>query len=461
MGILRNYNTRLNIYDADTIKIISATSMTNLTHIHALNILIRGLKSYGIWQDAVALWGMYGTTQAQLCLNWKDLRDTDAAFRLVPHGGITFGTNKITGNGTTGYLQTFLIPSVKCSQNSMSISAALVGNIGNAGVDVGSRHPNGNVSRLCLFYPSEYSGCNDAGTSVAMNQGSNGIMYRVDREDATTSKVYNNDYLWSIHTTPSVTPSDVELYVLAQNTNGSADNFSGRTMMYCRVGAKLGKDKSYIEDRLVRTYLKDIGNLGSSLPIRAYPLDGNNCAYFIGDSVSWGSGDAIVRYSNSFSALICAAKGYTEINWGKPGEYATSVSTSGYFLKTESGMVRAPRNNDSYWFLEFGINDCRSNVSASTYQIAMDTGIADMISQGIPANKIIIISVPKITSFGSGSLSLLLDYNTALQTIATNRGCVYVDITTGMTAGMLSADGVHPNVSGCSYIATTIEAVLP
>jgi len=28
-------------------------------------------------------------------------------------------------------------------------------------------------------------------------------------------------------------------------------------------------------------------------------------------------------------------------------------------------------------------------------------------------------------------------------------------------AGMLSAYGVHPNVSGCSYMATTIEAVLP
>jgi hypothetical protein len=70
-----------------------------------------------------ALYPFIGGTASQHKFNLKNPLDTDAAFRLVFFGGVTHDSNGITGNGTNGYFNTFVNPSINLQLNNTSIWA--------------------------------------------------------------------------------------------------------------------------------------------------------------------------------------------------------------------------------------------------------------------------------------------------------------------------------------------------
>jgi len=99
--------------DSDAQAFITAAAITNATQQSAIDTLVKGLKTDGIWTKMKAIYPFVGGTASTHKYNLKDPRDLDAAFRLQFNGGITHSSTGVLPNGTNGYANTFFIPSVQ------------------------------------------------------------------------------------------------------------------------------------------------------------------------------------------------------------------------------------------------------------------------------------------------------------------------------------------------------------
>lgn len=93
-------------YDADAQAYFTATGLTDDTIKNAINQYILDLKGFSLWTKIKANYRYAGGTAALHKWNLKDPQDTDAAFRGTFHGTVTHDANGITGNGSTGYMDT-------------------------------------------------------------------------------------------------------------------------------------------------------------------------------------------------------------------------------------------------------------------------------------------------------------------------------------------------------------------
>ena len=109
--------------DADAQAFITAAAITDPVQINAINTLVEGMKTDGIWTKMKAIYPFVGGTATTHKFNLKDPRDLDAAFRLVFNGGWTHSSNGATPNGTNGYADTKFVPNTQLTLNSASFSA--------------------------------------------------------------------------------------------------------------------------------------------------------------------------------------------------------------------------------------------------------------------------------------------------------------------------------------------------
>jgi hypothetical protein len=96
--------------DSDAQAFITAAAITDATQQSAIDTLVKGLKTDGIWIKMKAIYPFVGGTATTHKYNLKDPRDLDAAFRLVFNGGWTHSSTGATPNGTNGYADTKLNP---------------------------------------------------------------------------------------------------------------------------------------------------------------------------------------------------------------------------------------------------------------------------------------------------------------------------------------------------------------
>lgn len=123
--------------DSDVQAFITAASITDTTQQSAINTLVTQLKTYGIWTKLKAVYPFVGGTATTHKFNLKDPRDLDAAYRLVFSGGWTHSSTGAKPNGTTGYADTFLIPSTSLLQDSTHISYYSRTNTTSTGIEFG------------------------------------------------------------------------------------------------------------------------------------------------------------------------------------------------------------------------------------------------------------------------------------------------------------------------------------
>jgi hypothetical protein len=109
-------------FDTDAQAFITAASISDLTQQTAINSLVTDLKTYNIWTKMKAIYPFVGGTASTHKWNLKDPRDLDAAFRLQFNGGWTHSSTGALPNGTTGYADTKLIPSIILSSSSAHFS---------------------------------------------------------------------------------------------------------------------------------------------------------------------------------------------------------------------------------------------------------------------------------------------------------------------------------------------------
>jgi hypothetical protein len=97
--------------DADAQAFITASGISG-TEATAINTLVVNLKSANIWTKMKAVYPLVGGTATSHKFNLLNPADSNGAYRLVFAGGLTHSSNGILGNGTNGWANTFLDPSI-------------------------------------------------------------------------------------------------------------------------------------------------------------------------------------------------------------------------------------------------------------------------------------------------------------------------------------------------------------
>jgi len=114
------YRTRLGLiyddistysFDVDALLFINNASIINIIQQFAINDLVIGLKTDGLWTKMKAIYPFVGGTATTHKYNLLNPLDTNAAFRLVFTGGWTHSNTGATPNGTNAYANTFFAPS--------------------------------------------------------------------------------------------------------------------------------------------------------------------------------------------------------------------------------------------------------------------------------------------------------------------------------------------------------------
>jgi hypothetical protein len=122
-GIINSMKKGGSSYTARTTAFATATGITDVTILGALNTFDLGLISNSLDTKMKAVYPFVGSTSTTQKYNFMDARDLNAAFRLSFNGGGTFSSNGYQPNGTNAFADTFLIPSSSLLLNSIHISA--------------------------------------------------------------------------------------------------------------------------------------------------------------------------------------------------------------------------------------------------------------------------------------------------------------------------------------------------
>jgi hypothetical protein len=85
-------------YDGDALAFFARAGITNSTQKRAVDTLVRGLKTFGLWSKIYGLYPFVGGTSATHAFNLKS-----ALYPITWVNGPTHGANGVTGNGTTQY----------------------------------------------------------------------------------------------------------------------------------------------------------------------------------------------------------------------------------------------------------------------------------------------------------------------------------------------------------------------
>jgi hypothetical protein len=124
-GIETNINDFYSIYyvpsDSDAQAFVSrvetAGGSLSYTEAQAVDTLVSDLKDAGIWSKMKAIYPMVGASAAACAQNLKS-----SSFTGTFNGGVTFSSNGVKFNGTSGYLDTQFVPSVEFGAGNGSIS---------------------------------------------------------------------------------------------------------------------------------------------------------------------------------------------------------------------------------------------------------------------------------------------------------------------------------------------------
>ena len=204
--------------DADAQAFITAAAITDATQQSAIDTLVKGLKTDGIWTKMKAIYPFVGGTASTHKWNLKDPRDLDAAFRLVFNGGWTHSSTGATPNGTNGYADTKLNPSSVLSLNSTHLSYYSRTNISALQVEMGLYEANKAVYLLYDFNGLGWKGINSVDTpSGTIFTPTNGMLIG-NRPNSTTENYFHKGSLSQTISRNSVGLSAFKILLGSYNT---------------------------------------------------------------------------------------------------------------------------------------------------------------------------------------------------------------------------------------------------
>lgn len=204
VDLLKTKGVNVDVWDLDTKKIINYTNTNNYVlpsanHLNAINNLIIGMKTCGIWNLLDRFWLFSGDGSSDFKrINLIDVNKTRADF----YGGLTISASGIQGNGTNAYVDTNFNPSLlesgqkyqlndachggivfnyPTSENSTSSYSPLTGTLGPAGQNTLYLKP-GNVSKINQNNSNLSSNINISGTGLKLiNRNNSSSVYFINK----------------------------------------------------------------------------------------------------------------------------------------------------------------------------------------------------------------------------------------------------------------------------------------
>lgn len=227
-------------YDADAQAYFTAnTAITSAADKNAINDFYLGLKTDGIYTKIKAMYLPIWGSAASCKWNLINNRTFDLTFSV---GGITYTSGGIQGNGTTGYANTSLNPSVSLTLtlDNTHLSFYSRTNIEDTAADIGNKFTSGNQFLITLRYTGFgiISDCYNSATGriVAANTDSKGF-YIQSRTASNVHKTFkNNSQIGTTNTGSSGSFLNLNLYLLSVNNNGTAESYSTRQCSFSSIG---------------------------------------------------------------------------------------------------------------------------------------------------------------------------------------------------------------------------------
>ena len=225
--------------DADAQAFITAAGITDATQQSAINTLVTDLKGYGIWTKMKAIWPFVGGTSSSHKWNLRDPRDLDAAFRLVFSGGWTHSSTGAKPNGTNGYADTKLAPSVVQTLNNTHISFYSRLNLAD-GDDLSCY--NGVVTRISRILIKDNTSniiadMNDTAQRITLANSDARGFYVVNRASSTSLKLHKNSFIIGTNTNANTGTLPSFAYSIgALNNQNAYVNFSARECAFASIG---------------------------------------------------------------------------------------------------------------------------------------------------------------------------------------------------------------------------------
>jgi hypothetical protein len=230
--ILQNYNAQksrfIASFDADAQAFITAAGITDSTQQNAINTLVVGLKTDGLWTKLYAIYPIVGGTATNHKYNLKDPRDLDVAYRLVFNGGMTHSSNGILFNGTNGWADTSAINTINVfgcyTRNTSDNSLDYMGTQDSYYTD----DPEGPFWTLYKGYQVAYSTYmisnlyNFSSTNNTIRTGLSSV-----NVDGLNQKFYKNGVLKNTSSLQPVTAPSITMGIGALNPNSNTQGGTG------------------------------------------------------------------------------------------------------------------------------------------------------------------------------------------------------------------------------------------
>jgi hypothetical protein len=212
--------------DADAVAFWTASGITDSTQKSAINQLVVDIKAAGLWTGMKALYPIVGGTAATHKYNLKDAQDTDAAFRLSFLGTVTHDANGVTGNGTTGYADTFLNDNTHITGNPVTIGSYSRTN-GNTGFSMGVNGTGGTyiADRNSIILRTHDT--SDITVAVANQQR----LIVGTRQSSGVQNMYQNGTQLSNNIPAVAGKINFKYFLMAISNSGAATGFSDKN--YC------------------------------------------------------------------------------------------------------------------------------------------------------------------------------------------------------------------------------------
>jgi len=246
------------------------------------NQLIVDLKAAGIWilLDTFYVFATDGDSNFAT-LNWK----SPTQFRCGKVGNPTFTTNGgFTGNGTSSYLNTNWVPSTNGVNYTLNLSSLGLYSESSSCV-IGAR--NGDSQRIFL---NTFDGSSLLSYSInslvsTLGNSAGAGFYNMNRTSSTSMRTYKNGSSLGVSSRTSGSIPSVSIFLLAQNNNGVADNFSaGQIRMFYSASDLTGKQSAFnnawnaynsslVEEEVVDTVFLSDSFTGTEIDTNIWPLE--------------------------------------------------------------------------------------------------------------------------------------------------------------------------------------------
>jgi len=116
-------NVRLpHVYDADALRFIDSTGISDTTQRFAIDEFVRQLKDSSLWSKFMAIYPMVGGSASSAKWNLKDPIDLDSAYRLTFNGSPVFAPTGVLFPAVSDYADTHLMDSTLSGSNNNTIA---------------------------------------------------------------------------------------------------------------------------------------------------------------------------------------------------------------------------------------------------------------------------------------------------------------------------------------------------